>query len=215
MKKLLLLLIVLFVSGCANIVAVKNESDLTALRHENSEVELLTEAEFMSRVSRSATLIYEGMVAISDAAKLYALENNGKLPPGGRKAVRSLLLDGGYLKTWPTIPPFAFTDPVEYEFRYKNGFADLDGLGEADDLIYAQDLKIEVCEDFLHRYSSAGSGDVIYDYEANGGKYPGEVFGRHVKIYAITWSDLNISEYCDIEWVMQYNVPPPSKPGRK
>ena len=215
MKKLLALLIVLFVCGCANIVAIKNESDSTALRHEKSEVKLLTEAEFMDRVSRSATLIYEGMQAIRDAAYQYATDNNGNFPSGSFKVLKALLLDGGYLKTWPPVPPFAYTDPVQYELMYKAGYADMDGLGGPDDVIYAQDLKIEVCEEFIQRYSSVGPGDIIYDYEANGKRFPGEVLGRHMIIYAISWSNVDISDYCDIEWVVHYNVPPPPKPGRK
>ena len=91
----------------------------------------------------------------------------------------------------------------------------MDGIGADDDVMYAQYLKIEVCNKFIRRYSSAGPEDVIYDYEAHRERYPGEVFGRHMKIYAITWSNINISEYCDIEWVMQYNIPPSPKPGRK
>lgn len=205
MKKFLLLLVVLHLQGCANINTAKKGVDPTALQHENSEDRLLTEAEFMDRVSRSATLIYEGLVAISGAAYTYAIENNGDLPPGAFQAVKSLLLDGGYLKTWPPIPPFAFTDPVEYEFRYKNGFDDLDGLGALDDVIYAQDLKIEVCEDFIRRYPDSGVGDAIFDFEANGMRYPAAIFGRHIKVYAIKWTQVKHLEYCDIEWVVKYN----------
>ena len=207
-KKLFFLLIVLFVSGCSS-TALKS----TGLRHESSEDRLLTKQEFMERASKSATFIYEGLRAINDAANLYAIDNNGSLPSGNTKLVESLLLDGGYLKTWPVIPAFAFTDPVQYDLRYSNGYANMDGLGEADDVIYAQDLKIEVCEEFIRHYSSVGPGEIIHDYEAYGNKYPGEVLGRHVEIYAITWSMARSPDYCDIEWVMQYNVPPPPRPG--
>jgi hypothetical protein len=212
MKKLLYLLIVISICGCAN-NAMLQESP--ALLHESSESSLLTEEAFMERVSQSATMIYESMQAINDAAKLYAIDNNGSLPSGKTKLVESLLLDGGYLKEWPPIPPFAFTDPVQYEFKYANGYDNMDGLGERDDVIYAQDLKIEICEEFVHRYSSDDLGAIVYDYEANGDRYPGEVFGRHVKIYAINWTTGISPDYCDIEWVMQYNVPQQPKPGRK
>ena len=93
-------------------------------------------------------------------------------------------------------------------------FLDMDGLGEMDDVIFLQDLKVEVCEEFFRLYPGDMPGDVIFDYEANGKRYPGDVFGRHVKVYAITWSTTDPIEYCDIEWVMQYNVPASPKPGR-
>jgi hypothetical protein len=212
MEKLLFLLIVLSVCGCAS-SALLQESP--ALLHESSESSLLTEEAFMERVSQSVTQIYEGLRAISDAAKLFAIDNDGNLPTGGFSKIRASLLDGGYLNAWPVLPPFAFTDPDDLDLKYSDGYDNMDGLGEMDDVIYAQDLKIEVCEEFVHRYSSDDLGDIIYDYEANGEKYPGEVLGRHVKIYAITWSMDKSPEYCDIEWVMQYNIPPPPQPGRK
>ena len=169
----------------------------------------------MDRVAKSATRIYEGMRAINDAAKLYTIDNNGSLPTGAPKDVRRALLDGGYLKAWPAIPPFAFTDPVQYDFRYSNGYDNMDGIGEGDDVLYAQDLKVEVCEEFIRHYSSVGPDDIIHDYEAYGNKYPGEVLGMHMKVYAITWSMASSPDYCDIEWVMQYNVPPRAKPGNR
>jgi hypothetical protein len=199
-NKLLILLILLLVYGCSSL-ALKS----AGLRHESSESRLLTEQEFMERVSQSATLIYEGMITISEAAKLYAVDNNGSFPLGNSKVVRSLLLAEGYLETWPVIPPFAFTDPDQDEFRFVNAYDDMDGIGAFDDIIYAQDLKIEVCEEFIHRYSSFGPGDIIHDYEANKNNYPGELIGRHMKIYAIGWSMTKSPDYCDIEWVMKYN----------
>jgi len=200
MKKMPFFLVLLFVFGCAN-TALKN----SVLLHENSESKLLTEEEFMERVSQTAVQIYEGMRTISDAAKLYANDNAVGLPARNSGAARAALLDGGYLKDWPVVPPFAFTDVVQFDFRYVPGYADMDGYGAQDDVIYAQDLKIEVCEEFIRRYSSAGPDDVIYDYEANGDKYPGEVLGTHMKLYAINWSVDEQPDYCDIEWVLQYN----------
>ena len=213
MKKLLLLLIVLFSYGCATSVPKTVVQKNNVLRHESAETTLLTEQEFMDRVSKSAVMIYEGMRAINDAAKLYAVDNNGSLPPGLRKDVRALLLDGGYLKEWPIAPAFAFTNPVQYDFIYHNTYDDTDGLGPWDKVLYVQRLKNEVCEEFIRRYSSPGFGDKIYDFEAAGKKYPGEAIGRHIKIYAINWEMETSPDYCDILWVMKYNVPPPPKPG--
>jgi len=201
MKNLLLLLITLLLYGCAGTLPLHD----TTLLHEQFENGLMSKQEFNDRVTQSATLIYEGMRTINDAASRYALDNSGKLPTGNVKVVRSLLLEGGYLEAWPVIPPFAFTDPVQSDFKYWAGRADMDGIGELDDAISASQLKVEVCESFIHRYSSFGPGDIIHNYEANGEKYPGKVVGRHIKIYAITWSWSESLDYCDIEWVVQYN----------
>ena len=198
MRNLLILFVVLMVYGCTSMT-----SQNVVLRHEQDESRLLTEKEFMARVSQSATLIYVGMNAISDAAKLYALDHDGILPPGNMKNIKAQFLDGGYLKAWPMIPPFAFAEPVQSEFFYVNGYANMDNVGAHDDVIFVSDLKIEVCEEFNRRYSSSAKEDLIYDYEANKDRYPGEAIGRHVKIYAISWARSEKPDYCDIEWVMQ------------
>lgn len=200
-KKLRFVLMALIVYGC---VGMAPPSEPT-LHHETSVPEIMTKQEFEDKVAQTATLIYEGMRTINDAAVQYAKDNDDKLPSRSTSKARELLQAGGYIDEWPTIPPFAFTDPVDYELKYSPGYADMDGIGALDDVIFAQDLKIEVCEEFIRRYSSAGPEDVIHDYEANRRRYPGEVFGRHMKIYAINWSGPNYEGYCDIEWVTNYN----------
>lgn len=200
MRKLLILFVTLMVYGCTSMT-----SQNPVLRHEQDESRLLTAEEFMARVSQSVSIIYDGMNAISEAAERYALDHDGRLPPGNMKTIKSQFLDGGYLKAWPEVPPFAFADPVQYEFNYVNGYDNLDNIGAHDDVIFVPDLKVEVCEEFIRRYSTSGMQDVIYDYEANNDRYPGETIGRHVKIYAITWARSEKPDYCDIEWVMQYN----------
>jgi hypothetical protein len=201
LKKLRLILTALVVYGC---VSTGPASGPTLL-HESSEPEVMSRLEFMDKVAQSATLIYEGMRTINDAVAQYAKDNDGKLPGDSPSKTRTLLQDGGYIDKWPTIPPFAFTDPVQYELKYAPGYADMDGIGASDDVIFAQDLKIEVCDEFIRRYSSAGPEDVIHDYEANRRRYPGEIFGRHMRIYAINWSGPNYEGYCDIEWVVHYH----------
>jgi hypothetical protein len=208
MKKLLLPLTVLFMFGCANI----SPNLGTSLPHESSESKLMTEEEFRDRAKQSAALVYEGMREVHDAARQYALDNNGSLPVGSSRVVEPLLLQGGYLKTWPVIPPFAFTDPVQKDLRYISKYDNMDGIGPLEDLISAPDLKIEVCEEFILHYSSFGPGDTIYDYEANRSQFPGQRIGRHIKIYAINWSRVNSqgsdadpAAYCEVQWVMQYN----------
>ena len=202
MKKPLLIFTALVIYGCASLPP----SNKPTLLHEESEPNLLTKQEFIDRSVQSALLIYEGMRTVSEAAQKYALDNNDTLPISNpQKTVKELLLEGGYLNSWPTVPPFAFTDPTQLELKYANGYDDMDGIGAPDDVIFLQDVKIEVCKEFIRRYSSTGFDDIIYNYEANKEKYPGEVFGRHIKIYAINWAGEEYIEYCDIEWVMQYN----------
>jgi hypothetical protein len=201
-KKLLLLFIPLFVFGCTGVGPSHNKGELL---HENNESRLLTEEEFMDRASQAATLVYERMRIISDAANLYAADNAGKLPSGNFNDVETLLMEGGYLKVWPALPPFAFTNPVSNKLRYSTRYGDMDGSAPHDDVLYAQGLKIEVCEAFARRYSSFGPNDIIHDYQANGDKAPGATLGKHMKVYAMIWEMATRYEYCDIVWVMQYN----------
>ena len=207
MKKWLFLLIVLFVHGCASIAPESTELDSaeldsTALRHETSESALLTEAEFMDRVSQSADIIYEGLRAIDDAVQQYFIDNEGRLPRVGNQ-LRAFLLDGGYLEEWPVPPPFAFFDPGQGHFKFFRGYADVDGIGKLDDVITVMELKKEVCQVFARRYASPGFGDTIYDFEAAGNKYPTETTGEHIKIYAVNWETAELDR-CDILWVMEY-----------
>jgi len=71
-----------------------------------------------------------------------------------------------------------------------------------------------VCEEFVRRYASPGFGDTVYDFQAAGKRYPGQVIGKHIKIYAIDWSAGDFSEDCDIYWVVQYRERV-SQPRRK
>ena len=95
--------------------------------------------------------------------------------------------------------------PVKNEFLYANGYYSLDNIGANDEVVFVPDLKIEVCEEFFRLYHGDMPGDVIYEYEENGNKAPGELFGRHIKIYAISWEKSFSRDFCDVNWVMQYN----------
>jgi hypothetical protein len=201
MTRLLIWVFVLFFCGCTN-TAIIQESE--ALQHENNEDRLLTKEEFFSRVSQSADLIYEGLRAIRDAVRLYSNDNNGELPSGSNQVLRALFLEEGYLEEWPVVPVFAFTDPVQKDFRYYSIFGDTDNNGVRDDVIILQDLKIEVCQDFVRRYASPGFGDKVYDFEAANDRYPAETIGRHIKIFAVNWSMATTPDSCDILWIVQY-----------
>ena len=200
MQKIALFLIVLLVYGCVSI-----SPQGTALRHESYEPELLTEAEFMERASQAATEIYQGLSAISLAAEQYAKGHDGQLPQGTSDIVKEALLSGGYLTDWPVVSLFAFNEPEQRDFNYLNKHDDMDGIGERDDIIYVPNLKIEVCEEFSRRYSSFAPDVIIHDFEAEMRRYPGETVGRDIKIFAISWSRIEDSEECEIEWVVKYN----------
>jgi hypothetical protein len=142
--------------------------------------------------------------AVREAVDLYAKDNGGALPSEEDPDEKKILLEGGYLEEWPLVPTFAFTEPVQKEIRYFDNFADMDDSGAVEDVIIVQNLKTEVCQDFVRRYASPGFGENIYDYEAEGEKYPGQTIGRHVKIFAINWSVSSVRDICDILWVIRY-----------
>lgn len=200
----ILLMIILFSSGCT-ITTVRGPNSNSDLRHEMDEAQLLTESEFMSRVRQSASIINEGLLRIEQAVTSYADDNDGSLPSGNLDEIKSLLLNGGYLERWPTIPPFAFTDPVEYEYSVSRKYEDLDGKGRHDSVVFIRDLKLEVCEEFGRRYASPGLTNPVHQYISSQQRAPGAIYGRHVTKYAILWEEINFPEYCDILWVMQYN----------
>ena len=133
---------ILFLSGCADI-SLQDPVLQDVLLHEEDEAQLLTEAEFMSRVSQSAAIINDGLLEIQGAVEKYAADNGGSMPSGKHEEIKSLLLDGGYIERWPTVPPFAFTDhQAEHELRFSRRFEDLDGRGAFDDVVFVQDLKL-------------------------------------------------------------------------
>ena len=204
MLRLLLFAIFAISCGCSN-TAVTQEN--ASIPHEDTESTLISEAQFFDRVSQSTTLIYSGFNAILNAADQYAIQNGGNLPSGNTDTVKELLLEGGGVEEWPTARAFAYTDPavtVFDEFKYYEKFADMDGNGTKDSAISIQKLKVEVCLDFARRYSSPGFGEKIYDFESAGKKYPGETIGRHIKVFAISWSKARQPDYCDLLWVVQY-----------
>ena len=207
MRKFLFYLGLLLLCGCSGLRLTGNSGDIATLQHENQASQLLSEEEFMARATRSATLLYQGMLAISDAAKQYAAAHDNQLPRGTTEQIKHLLLDGGFLDVWPVVPPFAFVEQIPNlpDFRYKNNHDDMDGIGAMDDIIYVQDLKLEVCEEFSRLYSSFSPETVIHDFVAARERYPGEVFGRHITVYAINWSMEQWPDYCEVEWVMKYN----------
>jgi hypothetical protein len=218
--KILFLFVFVFVYGCADTAlqssSLWQEKDVGSqlMLHEEDESKLLTKAEFMEKVALSAAMIYEGLRAINDAGEQYAIDNDVRLPQGRDSVVRSMLLDGGYLNAWPVVPAFAFTDLHEHnhDFVYSPKLDDMDGSGARDDVILVQDLKLEVCEEFSRSYSDFKPDVIIHDFEAEE-KYPAEVYGRHIKVFAIIYAKTQEPDYCEIEWVVKYNEPPRPRLG--
>ena len=208
MKDFLILCVFLVFYGCAGIA--ENQEDFV-LQHESNEERLLTKEEFFARVSKSVDLIYEGMSAVREAVNLYAKDNNGALPSGSDEALKRALVEGGYLEKWPVVPFFALKDPVQRYIRYYTDFADADNNGMTEDAIFLDDLKIEVCQEFVHRYASPGFGDEVYDYEAAGEQYPAATIGRHIKIFAVNWSASRAPDSCSILWFIEYTGIPTAK----
>lgn len=202
-RKILIILLVGFLGGCAKLSGPSIGQN--NILHESQESLLLSEVEFINRVQRSANLIYEGLKDIKAAVELYALDHEGTLPDGPYEQVVQKLIDDGYLEKWPEVPLFAFTEPYQREIKYYRNYDDADSNGVQDTILFVQDLKIEVCEEFSRLYASPGLAKDVYDFEANNKRYPGEAIGRDIKIYTIIWSKKTMPDFCDIHWVLKYN----------
>jgi prepilin-type N-terminal cleavage/methylation domain-containing protein len=149
--------------------------------------------------TQTAVKVYNDLVAISGAAELYAIDN-GALPAGNNGQVEALILDGGYLKSWPVSPSSGG------DYFYANAMDDMDGGAVADDVIYTNNFSDDVCVEFMSRYAS-GLGTLQsaqWDYEGNTDQYPGAVLGKGANVYGIKWSTADVDK-CEIHMVMSYN----------
>jgi hypothetical protein len=150
--------------------------------------------------AQAATKIYEDMRTISDAAERYALDNDGSLPQGTTVAVKKMLQEGGYLKTWPSSSGTYGT------YEYRSGYDDMDGGSAADDALYTEEFTDVVCSEFMAKYASALGTlqSAQWDYAANGKTYPAVTLGKGARIFAIKWASADVDK-CQIIWVMRYN----------
>ncbi len=91
----------------------------------------------------------------------------------------------------------------EYSLRLQ--YDNMDGQGTWDDTLYTGDqIPAAICLEFNKRYASPPlNEESAFDYQSAGNKYPGEVFGRGIKLYAIKWQTTN--DACEINWVIRYN----------
>lgn len=204
MINLLILITALLSSGCS-LPSVHMTSPETTLLHEESLNTQMTEEEFMEKAALSAQIIHEGLRSISEAALRHGLDKDGNFPLTDANQIKARLLEEGFLNSWPQIPPFAFTDSIQDEFTYFHRYDNLDRLGNTEDVVVAQNLKIEVCEAFSRSYSSLDASELVFDFVAHDNRYPAEVYGEPLQTYAINWSMIEAWEYCEIQWVVQYN----------
>ena len=200
----LILITALLSSGCS-LSYLHTTSPEASLLHEQSLNTRMTEEEFMEKAALSAQIIYDGLRTISEAALRHGLDEKGNFPLRAADQIMARLLEEGYLNTWPQIPPFAFTDSIHDELTYFHRYDNLDRLGHTEDVIVAQNLKIEVCEAYSHSYSMLDASELVFDFVAHGDRYPAEVYGEPLQTYAINWSMIEAWEYCEIQWVVQYN----------
>jgi hypothetical protein len=204
MINILLLIATMLSSGCS-ISSLHSTSPKDSPLHEEALNTLMAEEEFMEKATLSAQIIHEGLRTISEATLRHGLDKDGNFPLRDATQIRARLLEEGYLNSWPPIPPFAFTDPIQDDITYLHRYDNLDRLGNKEDVIVAQNLKIEVCEAFSRSYSSLDASELVFDFVAHGDRYPAEVYGKPLQTYAINWSMIEAWEYCEIQWVVQYN----------
>jgi len=141
-----------------------------------------------------ATKLYADMQSIATAVDIY--HKQYKVIPSSTAE----LLSGAFLKSVPAMGK----ELGGGEYSIQKGYANMDGQGREDDTIYSgENVPEAVCVEFNKRYAQVPLNEgTIFDYRAAGNKYPGEVYGRQMKVYAIKWeSDRNV---CEVNWVLEY-----------
>jgi hypothetical protein len=145
--------------------------------------------------------IYLDLQAINAGAQRYISEH-GDLPPGNFWKSRATLVLEGYIQDYPTPPSAIFAgEPMDY--RFDPNYGNIDAGDTLDAAIAVWGLKDEICREYNRRYAGDEVGAEIFDWKANGKKYPGEAIGRHITTYAIKWESDAVDD-CEIEWVVKY-----------
>ena len=152
-----------------------------------------------------AQRVYNDMRTINNVAQKY-MQKHGSLPKDSAQGTRALLFpETGktfFSTKFPTAPPEIFsTTPMDYQLT--PNYDRMDEGKIQDTAIAVWGLKDSVCREYNLRYASDNLGPLIYDYEANGNRYPGESIGRQVITYAIKWKSADIDD-CEINWVVEY-----------
>jgi hypothetical protein len=149
-----------------------------------------------SREAQLAAKLYADMSAIADAAEAFR-KTNGIVPRNTDELIAAGLIDS---------VPLLGDDLGGGSYFIQTAYADMDGQGELDAAIFSGEYIPEaVCVEFNARYAQApiNESGSVFDYQAAGEKFPGEVYGRDQKVYAIKWKTSDT--VCELNWVIDYN----------
>jgi len=104
------------------------------------------------------------------------------------------------LKKLPTMGPELGDGLYEIVLKYD----DMDGKGEMDSAIFTTvDVPLEVCVEYNKSFAQEPLNEgPVFDFKESGSKYPGELYGLHMKTFAIKWP---VTVGCQINWVLDYN----------
>lgn len=151
-----------------------------------------------------ATYVYNQMASIEKAAQKYK-KDHGLFPQARSKEAESMLTEGGYIEKFPQPLDVIFgPEGNQSGYRYDSAYDRMDDNPVPDTAIAVWGLRDEICRMFNALYASNGSGPTIFDYQANGNRYPGTAIGTDMRLYAIKWKSDAIDD-CEINWVIQYN----------
>jgi hypothetical protein len=152
-----------------------------------------------------AQRVYNDMRTINAVAQDY-MRKHGPLPNFSAQKTRTLLFpETGktfFSTDFPTAPPEIFSIPP-MDYKLTPNYDRMDAGTTQDAAIAVGGLKDSVCREYNLRFASDNLGPLIYDYEANGNRYPGESIGRQMVTYAIKWKTADIDD-CEINWVVEY-----------
>lgn len=148
-----------------------------------------------------AEQVHQDLKTINASAQEYK-KDYGRLPGGNFWEARAALVLEGYITHYPTPPSAIFSEePMDY--RLDPGYGKMDAGDTPDATIAIWGLKDAICRDYNRRYATEGIGEEIFDWQAQGKKYPGEAIGRHITTYAIKWESDAVND-CEINWVVEY-----------
>lgn len=141
-----------------------------------------------------ATKIYNDMVAIDKAVEQYRIKYS-RMP-----YTLGELLNNGILNSLPVLG-----DQLGGG-NYEIGLSadDMDGRGEYDHVIALTSMvPMEVCVEFNKLYAAEPlNNGTVFDRQAANEKYPGQVYGRQMKTFALKWE--TAQKDCEINWVLDY-----------
>lgn len=100
---------------------------------------------------QGATKAYNDMRVISDALDLFELKTGAPLA-GSSLAP---LVDGGYLKSLPTMTSSMALNPAVAGYIYDSAMSDLDVDGDDDSYIATENVTMDICKAFNEKYASA------------------------------------------------------------